>query len=96
LLLESGRVKRRVLGGEGRRLMKEIEGKKRFRQIAMEKGFIKKEQLVEAIFIQLSNEARGLGRQSIGSILFESRQITISQIREGLRALDGPVSDDRD
>jgi len=56
----------------------------RFGVVAIEKGFITFEQLVEALKIQVSEELEGNKRRLIGQILIDKEYITISQIDEVL------------
>ncbi len=67
---------------------------RRFGIIAVRKGFITPEQLVEALAIQLKGDMEGKPHRLIGSILFDQGHLTIEQIKEGLRALDRPFSED--
>ena len=56
--------------------------KKRFGTIAVEKRFISKEQLYEAIFIQISEDVAGKERRRVGSILYHMGHLTMPQVNE--------------
>ena len=61
---------------------------KRFGVIAIEKGYISKKQLLEALAIQ-AEENIGEGRHRlIGQILFEKGYITESQIEKVLKVIN--------
>ena len=60
---------------------------KRFGLIAVEKGFITTDQLVEAIKIQVLEEIEKGKHRLIGAILFEHGFITLRQIDEVLESL---------
>jgi hypothetical protein len=60
---------------------------KRFGVIAIEKGFITAEQLIEAIKIQVMEDIEDGKHRLIGRILLEQELITIPQIDEVLGSL---------
>ncbi|MBW1694904.1 MAG: hypothetical protein JRJ41_12315 [Deltaproteobacteria bacterium] len=59
----------------------------RFGVVAIEKGFIASEQLIEALKIQVSEELEGSERCLIGKILIDKGEITTDQIDEVLIAM---------
>lgn len=61
---------------------------KRFGVIAIEKGFITLEQLVEAMTIQIMEGIEGKKHRLIGQILLSLEYLTSSQIDEVLESLD--------
>ena len=61
---------------------------KRFGFIAVEKGFITTEQLVEAFRIQVTEEIEKGKHTLIGAILFDLGHITLSQIQEVLDCMN--------
>ncbi len=60
---------------------------KRFGVIAIEKGFITPDQLIEAIKIQVTEDIEEGKHRLIGRILLEQGLITIPQIDEVLESL---------
>lgn len=60
---------------------------KRFGFIAVEKGFITADQLVEAFKVQVLEEIEKEKHRLIGAILFEHGFITLPQIDEVLESL---------
>jgi hypothetical protein len=60
---------------------------KRYGQIAIEKGFITKDQLIEALTIQVTEEISGEGHRLTGVILIDLGYITLSQDLEVLNEL---------
>ena len=60
---------------------------KRFGFIAVEKGFITPDQLVEAFKIQVTEEIEKDKHRLIGAILFEQGFITLAQIEEVLESM---------
>jgi len=60
---------------------------KRFGLIAVEKGFITADQLVEAFKVQVLEEIEKGKHRLIGSILFEHGFITLPQIDEVLQSM---------
>ena len=63
---------------------------KRFGTIAVEKGFTTKEQVLEAMKVQVSEDLDGKDHRRIGSILYSLGYITISQINEVLESMQKP------
>jgi hypothetical protein len=61
---------------------------KRFGTIAIENGYINKEQFIEAIKIQLDEDLEGLKRKLIGITLYRLGYIHISEINEVLAIQD--------
>jgi hypothetical protein len=59
----------------------------RFGVVAIEKGFITPEKLIEALKIQVQEELEGSERRLIGQILINKGQITTDQIDEVLIAM---------
>jgi len=57
---------------------------KRFGTVAVEKGFITKEELFEVIKIQISDELKDNERRLIGQILYDKGYITTDQIDDVL------------
>ena len=60
---------------------------KRFGTIAVEKGFITKEELFEVIKIQISDELQNNERRLVGQILYDKGHITTDQIDDVLIAM---------
>ena len=61
--------------------------RKRFGLIAVEKGFITADQLVEAFKVQVLEEIEKEKHRLIGAILFEHGFITLPQIDEVLQSM---------
>lgn len=59
----------------------------RFGFIAVEKGFITADQLIEAFRIQVMEEIENEKHRLIGAILFEQGYITLAQIEEVLESM---------
>jgi hypothetical protein len=57
---------------------------KRFGVIAVEKGFITKDQLFEALKVQITEELEKKEHRLIGRILYDLELLTLSQIDEVL------------
>jgi hypothetical protein len=55
---------------------------KRFGTIAIEKGFITKDQLIEGLEAQVQAEIEGLEHRFIGATLYDLGYMTISQVNE--------------
>ena len=60
---------------------------KRFGTIAIEKGFISLDHLLEALKIQVTENLEGIQHRLIGQILLEKGCITNIQINEVLRSM---------
>jgi len=60
---------------------------KRFGVIAVEKGFITSEQLIESMKTQILEDLEDVKHRLIGQILFEKRYMTNMQIKEVLKTL---------
>jgi hypothetical protein len=65
------------------------EGKldKRFGAVAIDKGFITLENLIEAMKIQILENLQGLDHRLIGQILWEEGYIKTEQINEVLESM---------
>jgi hypothetical protein len=65
------------------------EGKldKRFGAVAIDKGFITLENLIEAMKIQILENLQGLDHRLIGQILWEEGYIKTEQINEVLKSM---------
>ncbi len=61
---------------------------KRFGVIAVEKGFITLEQLVEAMTLQIQEETEGKKHRIIGQILLSLGYLTSPQIDEVMETID--------
>ena len=66
---------------------------KRFGTIAVEKGFVTKDQLIEAMNLQIEQEIDGMERRLIGSLLYSLGYITLDQIDEVLEILKNLKTD---
>ena len=60
---------------------------KRFGAIAMERGYITLEQLIEALAIQIREECEHESHRLVGAILFEQDILTGSQLQEIVNAV---------
>ncbi|MFH0813947.1 MAG: hypothetical protein V2A69_14095 [Pseudomonadota bacterium] len=67
--------------------MVEKSSGKRFGVIAIEKGFITKEQFMEAMGLQIDNNLEGIEHRSVGSVLHSMGYMTVEQIGEVLEAM---------
>jgi hypothetical protein len=65
------------------------EGKldKRFGTVAIDKGFITLENLIEAMKIQILENLQGIDHRLIGQILWEEGYIKTEQINEVLKSM---------
>jgi hypothetical protein len=61
---------------------------RRFGLIALEKGFIKADQLYEALIRQRAQETGGAERRPLGMILKDLGYLTVSQINEIMQTLE--------
>ena len=61
---------------------------KRFGVIAVEKGFINLDQLVEAMTVQIQEETKGEKHRLIGQILLSMGYLTSNQIDEVMNTMD--------
>ncbi|MFH1123233.1 MAG: hypothetical protein V1758_06175 [Pseudomonadota bacterium] len=59
---------------------------RRFGSVAIEKGFITVEQLIESLKIQVMENLEGMHRP-VGAILFSQKLITLEQIKAVLKTL---------
>jgi hypothetical protein len=59
----------------------------RFGTIAVKRGFVTKEQVLEAMKIQMERDLDGLEHRLIGSILYSMGYITLPQIDEVAEAV---------
>ncbi len=62
--------------------------KKRFGEIAVEKGFITLDQLQEGLDLQKNNDSKGLEHRLIGSILYRQGYMTMEQVIEVLKKME--------
>ncbi len=62
--------------------------KKRFGGVAIEKGFISMDQLIEGLEIQIDEEIEQGVRRVIGAILVEKGYMNLSQVQETLELYD--------
>ena len=60
---------------------------KRFGTVAIDKGFITLENLIEAMKIQILENLQGLDHRLIGQILWEEGYIKTEQINEVLKSM---------
>ena len=60
---------------------------KRFGTVAVEMGFVNREQILEAMKVQIEQDLDGLEHRRIGSILYSLGYITLPQIEEVLEIL---------
>jgi hypothetical protein len=60
---------------------------KRFGAVAIDKGFITLENLIEAMKIQILENLQGLDHRLIGQILWEEGYIKTEQINEVLKSM---------
>lgn len=70
--------------------MKIEELDKHFGAIAVEKGFIRIDQLMDALEVQVREELSGIKHRLIGRILFDLGFMTFLQIKEVLAAMISP------
>jgi hypothetical protein len=66
---------------------------KRFGVIAIEKGFITPEQLVDAIKIQITEDLGPAIHRLVGEILLENGHITAEQINDVLESMEKEIID---
>ena len=66
--------------------MKQIE--KRFGTLAVEKGFITIEQLMNALEVQVREDLAGIKHRLIGRILYDLEFLTLSQIERVIGSMD--------
>jgi hypothetical protein len=60
---------------------------KRFGTMSVEKGYVTKEQLLEAMRIQVEQDLDGIEHRLIGSILFSMGYMTLEQVNEVIEAI---------
>jgi hypothetical protein len=72
------------------RIMSEAKLTKRFGIVAIEKGFISKEQFVEAMAMQIENELEGIKAKNLGTILNAMGYMTDEQIQEVVKMMGIP------
>jgi len=63
---------------------------KRFGVVAVEKGFIRIDQLMDALEVQVREELSGIKHRLIGRILFDLGFMTFPQVREVLTTMNSP------
>jgi len=68
---------------------------KRFGATAIEKGFITKDQFIEAIAIQITDEVEGIKPKYLGLILKAIGYMTDDQISEVLEGMAGSVQQEK-
>jgi len=76
----------------GRKLERKLETEDidiRFGVAAAQKGFLKKDQILEALDIQLTEDFSIGKHRLIGTILFEQGHLTIAQVNDVLAYLAG-------
>jgi len=66
---------------------------KRFGVIAVEKGFITPEQLVDALKVQIIEDLEYTDHRLVGEILMEKEHITEAQINEVLKSMEQEIKD---
>ena len=76
--------------------MNEKKSDKTFGDIALERGFITKEQLDQALKIQTDEDIPEVGHRPIGRILLNEGFITLQQVGEVLKSLDKLHEEDTD
>ena len=64
---------------------------KRFGTIAIEKGFITKDQFIDAMAMQIENDLEGSGHWILGSLLSRMDYMTPEQINEVIEAIGAPT-----
>ena len=60
---------------------------KRFGTIAIQKGYIIKDQLIEALSLQIEYELAGTQQKLIGGILFEMGYMEMAEVNKVLEAM---------
>jgi hypothetical protein len=70
--------------------MAEIQREKRFGTVAVEMGFITKEQFLQAMNIQIEEDIETGDHRLIGTILVEIGAMTRKQVKEVLLAMGVP------
>ena len=73
--------------------MKDDYRKSRFGCIAVEKGFVTEEELVEAMELQIRDNLKGKGHRLIGTILFELGYMDVKQVDEVLVFMETATKD---
>ena len=68
-----------------------MEIQRRFAMIAIEKGYITKEQIIEALTTQITQELEKKKQQRIGTILLSKGYMTQEQIDEVAKSLSGQI-----
>lgn len=71
--------------------MPDTQLRNRFGSIAIQKGFISKDQFLEAMDIQIEMELEGADPKLIGSVLCEMGYITEEQVDEVTQDIPEPV-----
>jgi hypothetical protein len=67
---------------------------KRFGTMAVEKEYVTKEQLLEAMRIQVEQDLDGIEHRLIGSILFSMGYLTLEQVNEVIEAIKEDAATD--
>ncbi len=64
---------------------------KRFGVIAVEKGFVTAEQVIDAMRIQIEEDVEGGEHRLLGAILVENGYLTVPHLDDILREMEAPV-----
>ena len=67
-----------------------VDFEKRFGDVAVEKGFVSKEQVEKALKIQMMDDSEGKGHRVIGAILKQLGYMTTEEINEILDIMGIP------
>ena len=70
--------------------MKTEQIDKRFGAIAVEKGFITMDQLIDALEVQVQEDLAGIKHRLIGRILFDLGFLNLPQINEVVASMNSP------
>ncbi len=70
---------------EAARMVSDFE--KRFGTLSVEKGYITKEQLLEAMRIQVEQDLDGIEHRLIGSLLLSMGYMTVEQVNEVIESI---------
>lgn len=74
---------------EAIRMVSDFE--KRFGIVSVEKGYVTKEQLLEAMRIQVEQDLDGIEHRLIGSILFSMGYMTVEQVNEVIESVKNDI-----
>ena len=64
--------------------------KKRFGAIAIQSRFVTKDQMIEAMTVQIEDETEGMQPKLIGSILQQAGFMTLEQVDQVIETMDRP------